>query len=36
MLKSCESNVYEPPTSGKVTTKYLNSGDLLSRTNFLA
>ncbi|CAK84176.1 unnamed protein product (macronuclear) [Paramecium tetraurelia] len=28
LLKSCESNIFEP-------VKYLNSGELLSRTNFL-
>ncbi|CAD8169790.1 unnamed protein product [Paramecium octaurelia] len=29
LIKSCESNIFEP-------VKYLNSGELLSRTNFLA
>ncbi|CAK84660.1 unnamed protein product (macronuclear) [Paramecium tetraurelia] len=36
LLKSCESNFFEPPNSGKETVKYLNSGELLSRTNFLS
>ncbi|CAD8102529.1 unnamed protein product [Paramecium sonneborni] len=36
MLKSCESNLYDPPNSGKETAKYLNSQELLSRTNFLS
>ena len=36
MLKSGESNFFDPPNSGKETAKYLNSEELLSRTNFLS